>query len=309
MIEGVDYAGAHPSPTGLASAGKRFACRYGGPGGSWKHITASEASALRAAGIAIVANAEGYADGLLGGYSAGRAWAIDALAHFRACGMPDWRPIYLSVDFDAGSSHWSAIDAALRGAASYLGADQVGVYGGYDTIAHCVNAGTARWYWQTYAWSGGRWHPRAHIQQYRNGVSLAGGTVDLNRATVGDYGQWGTREADMPGFIEDQDARVLAWRARGILTGVDPVTSGLPGDPKEVNALHRTLGRIEGDVADLVERPASVIDPAQFVAALVADAQAMDAIAQAIAARVGLIPTAQEIGRATADILRERLES
>jgi hypothetical protein len=42
-----------------------------------------------------------------------------------------------------------------------------------------------------------RWHPRAHLQQYRNGVALAGGTVDLDRAATVDYGQWG-QEDDMP---------------------------------------------------------------------------------------------------------------
>jgi hypothetical protein len=71
-----------------------------------------------------------------------------------------------------------------------LGPGRVGVYGSYATVAHCAAAGTAAWFWQTYAWSGGRWHPAAHLQQYRNNVALAGGTVDLTRAVTTDYGQW-----------------------------------------------------------------------------------------------------------------------
>lgn len=191
-MEGVDYSGDHPSVSGLVAAGKKFVVRYGGTGGSWKLITRAEADALRAAGIAIVANVEGEANGLLGGFTTGVYWARTADEHFRTLGMPKDRPIYLSVDFDASSPHWTAIDAALRGAASVIGADRVGVYGGYDTIAHCASAGSAKWFWQTYAWSGGRWHPKNHIEQYRNGVSLAGGTVDLNRSKTLDFGQWGS---------------------------------------------------------------------------------------------------------------------
>jgi hypothetical protein len=31
-VEGVDYAWSRPDIPALASSGKRFACRYGGPG-------------------------------------------------------------------------------------------------------------------------------------------------------------------------------------------------------------------------------------------------------------------------------------
>jgi hypothetical protein len=195
ITEGVDYAWARPGAAGLAAAGKRFAVRYGGPGSAGKQLDAAELRALRAAGLDVVANAEGTDDGYLGA-AAGRSWALAAEQHFRDLGMPADRPIYFSVDFDADSSDWAAVDAALRGSAEIIGAGRVGVYGSYDTIAHCVAAGTARWFWQTYAWSGGRWHSRAHIQQYKNGVSLAGGTVDLNRAMVADFGQWGASTGD-----------------------------------------------------------------------------------------------------------------
>jgi Domain of unknown function (DUF1906) len=213
IIEGVDYAWDRPSAAGLAAAGKRFAIRYGGPGSAGKQLDAAELSALRAAGLDIVANAEGSAGGYLGA-AAGRAWAGAAEQHFRDLGMPADRPIYFSVDFDAGPADWPAIDAALRGSAEIIGAGRVGVYGSYDTIAHCVAAGTARWFWQTYAWSGGRWHPQAHLQQYRNGVALAGGTVDLTRATTADYGQWGYTGGDEMAFTEAQ-MRAFPWQYVG----------------------------------------------------------------------------------------------
>jgi hypothetical protein len=191
-VEGVDYSSTRPDPERLYALGKRFVVRYGGPGGSWKHLTAAEAAALTDAGLALVANAEGAADGLLGGWDTGVSWARSADAAFRALGMPAARPIYLSVDFDCGPDRqWAACAQALRGAASVLGAAQVGVYGSYDVMNWAKRDGVARWFWQTYAWSGGRWAGHNNLEQYRNGVSLAGGTVDLCRSKTADYGRWG----------------------------------------------------------------------------------------------------------------------
>src|SRR5690349_19691409 len=120
--EGVDYAfPPHPNIDQLAAAGIKFACRYGGPGSSDKQLTAAEAQNLNAAGIAIVANAEGSATGLINGFTAGVSWARSAEEHFRACGMPAGRPIYFSVDFDTTSSDWDELDAAMDGAASVIG--------------------------------------------------------------------------------------------------------------------------------------------------------------------------------------------
>jgi hypothetical protein len=225
-IEGVDYAAQRPSVAGLVAAKKKFACRYGGAGSAGKQLDNAEADALRAAGIAIVANVEGAADGMKGGFTVGATWARNADAHFRACGMPPDRPIYLSVDWNAGSADWRVVDDALRGAASVIGAARVGVYGGYDTVAHCAAAGTARWFWQTYAWSSGRWHPRAHIQQYKNGVALAGGDVDLDRGMTADFGQWGAtvgeNEDDMFCKYGDQGDDVRYLQNRLAQAGYDP---------------------------------------------------------------------------------------
>jgi hypothetical protein len=192
MAEGVDYSSTRPNPQQLYAAGKRFVVRYGGPGGDWKHLTAAEAASLTGAGLALVANAEGAADGLLGGWDVGVSWARSADTAFRALGMSAGRPIYLSVDFDCGpDKQWAACAQALRGAASVLGPARVGVYGSYDVMQWAKRDGVARWYWQTYAWSGGRWAGHNNLEQYRNGVSLAGGTVDLCRSKTADYGQWG----------------------------------------------------------------------------------------------------------------------
>lgn len=196
-VEGVDYAFPPiPSAAALKAAGKHFACRYGGPGSGSKQLHAAELAALRAAGIDVVANAEG-APNALRTPAVGRAWALSARDHFRALGMPAARPIYFSVDWDAGPGDWAGIDAALRAAAAVIGAENVGVYGSYATVSHCHSAGSARWFWMTYAWSGGRTPPSfVHLYQYRNGQRIGGADCDFTRALQPDYGQWGYVEED-----------------------------------------------------------------------------------------------------------------
>lgn len=194
-MEGVDYSYDHPDPRGLAMVGKSFACRYVGPGGAGKHLTPREAQALSDAGLSIVANAEGAGDGMLGGYGVGRDWARSAHEMAIQCGMPAHMPIYLSVDFDCTAGQWSRVRDALRGAASVIGEARVGVYGSYRVMQWAMRDRVASWYWQTFAWSNGQVQPGIHIFQYRNGVSLVGGTVDLNRSQRPDFGQWRVGQA------------------------------------------------------------------------------------------------------------------
>jgi hypothetical protein len=134
--------------------------------------------------------------------------------------MPDDRPIYFSVDWDADSSDWAAIDAALRGAASVIGADRVGVYGSYATVAHCHAAGTAKWFWMTYAWSKGKEPPAyVHLYQYRNTQNIGGADCDFVRALKDDYGQWGV---DMAVQINTDDIAAIGNEvARQLRTWVE----------------------------------------------------------------------------------------
>jgi hypothetical protein len=104
--------------------------------------------------------------------------------------MPSDRPIYFSVDFNATAAQLPAIADYFHGVATVLGLDRVGVYGGFNVIEYLAIIDAARWFWQTYAWSGGNWSIRAHIRQVRNGVSFQGADIDLDTAMESDYGQW-----------------------------------------------------------------------------------------------------------------------
>ena len=190
-VEGVDWSfPPYPSIPGLAAAGKKFAVRYGGEGTADKWLTPAQAVELTANGMAVVANVERDEAGLLRGFNEGARWARSADAHFRNCGMPSGRPIYLSADFDMSAGQWPQVKDALDGAASVIGRARVGIYGGLRAVQLAAQTGAAQWFWQTYAWSGGAWFKGNHLQQYRNKVDLAGGRVDLDRAVQPDYGQW-----------------------------------------------------------------------------------------------------------------------
>jgi hypothetical protein len=87
-------------------------------------------------------------------------------------------------------SQWDAVRQCLRGAGSVLGGvAEVGIYGGYLAIERCTPQ-YAAWGWQTFAWSAGRWHARAQLQQYHNNQGVCGGTIDWDRAVADDFGQW-----------------------------------------------------------------------------------------------------------------------
>ncbi|MDN3356095.1 DUF1906 domain-containing protein [Actinomadura sp. DC4] len=227
MPEGLDYAFGRPSATALHDAGVKFVCRYLSHSPS-KNLMRSEANALTAAGIWIVVVWETTANRALAGRAAGVADAREAWAQARDCGMPDDRPIYFAVDWDASASQQAAINAYLDGAASILGAGRVGIYGGYGPVSRALAAGKAAWAWQTYAWSGGRWADGAHLQQYSNDHTLDGVGCDYNRSLTSDYGQW--RVGVTPTTQEDDMAKVSSLGIAGKAATPQTIAAGTDAD-------------------------------------------------------------------------------
>lgn len=189
MEEGVDYSFARPGGAALASAGKKFAWRYLYPDGQGgKGIDASELSDLVAHGIEVPIGFESYAQRMLEGHAAGVADAQTAQAALAPAGLPTGMPIYFAADFDATEAQQAEIDDYLRGAATVIGLDRVGIYGGYYPVSRASANGTAKWFFQTYAWSGGQWFSGNHIEQYENNQNI-NGAVDLCRSKQDNYGQ------------------------------------------------------------------------------------------------------------------------
>lgn len=186
-IEGCDYVSG-PTAAQLKAAGIHFVCRYLSTPGNPKNITKAEVTHLHLAAISIVLVFETTANRALAGRAAGKTDANAARGQARVLGVPDTVPLYFAVDFDPVGAELSRITDYIQGAASVLGIRGTGVYGGIDACKACATS--CHWFWQTYAWSGGKWFPGNHIEQYKNGAKIAGHSVDLNRAVKASYGQW-----------------------------------------------------------------------------------------------------------------------
>lgn len=207
MADGVDYSFSRPSPACLRRQGHEFVVRYLSASSSAKNLDAHELARLWNAGLAVVLVYQDGTSDMLRGHAEGVRDAHAAKAGADALDWPTHRPIYFALDQDPGPLSTAQIGACrlyLDGAASVLGRQRVGVYAGYRGI-ELLCPRWAPWGWQTYAWSRGRISDRAHFRQYRNGVRLCGGDVDLNETYRADFGQWptGTSQPDPPNMGDD----------------------------------------------------------------------------------------------------------
>jgi hypothetical protein len=183
---GIDWAWGTPNIPAMAKAGVKFAGRYLS-GDTTKNLTATQAHSLGAHGIDCIVVWETTANRAMAGRSAGIADAQKAKVLADRCGMPSGKPIYFAVDFDGTLAQ---VKDYFAGVNTVLGVRRTGVYGGYRVVSGLFDAKMVAYGWQTYAWSGGKWDPRAQVQQYSNGHNLGGVACDYDRSTHADFGQW-----------------------------------------------------------------------------------------------------------------------
>lgn len=272
-MNGIDYAfSPHPSNAAIKAGHYGFVCRYissfAPNDHNGKNLLRDEAKSLLAAGISIVVVAEEGASDMLGGHDRGVARARHANAVVKALGMPSI-PIFFAADWDAtlagntldgvelsrsvevlgeersGSvlsefkttlSQQRSIDAYLDGAASVIGRNRVGIYGGLWPCRRAYEAGKCTWVWQTLAWSGGEWFAHAHLRQVHNGIRVGGASADLNVAMRNDFGQWPRPKNQPPLPTPDPPAPAgrhwIEWKTAGKsslgdvadATGIPPAT-------------------------------------------------------------------------------------
>lgn len=259
----VDYSFSKPDPAGLAAAGISSAAAYVGPGTSGKWFTSSEIADLHAHGLSATLLVEGTEKGAAGGATMGTYHANLAVSHAQRLQAPRGCVLIAAVDWDVQTYDWAAVTAyfqAFRAVASAAGY-RTGIYGGLNSITWAVRDGLADVYFQTYAWSMRNgvlvWHPRAVIRQTKNGVSLAGGDVDLGQALEPDWGQW-TKD----GATEMTGSADSTWRFIEDLQRINPAngqrfspdrwtppeTSGLP-DTGYLQTVNNELGTLLGTTA------------------------------------------------------------
>lgn len=304
-VFGVDYAWGRPGAAALKKAGVRFACRYLSHDTTGKNLTPAEARQLSDAGIWVVVVWEATASRALAGQVAGAADARAAAVQAAACGMPDDRPIYFAADWDASQAQQAAINAYLDGAASVLGKDRTGLYGGYGPVKRALDGGHCAWAWQTYAWSGGRWDSRAQLQQYSNDHTINGVGLDFDRATTDDFGQWKVGESPMALTADDiEKIRKAVWESDK--APVPPgVTPGTNPTWQYINLMRETYGRVletKGLVAAIAAQ-ADDVDEAAIVKGVLAGL-APGVIAAAV---VEALPP--DLASQVVDELKARLES
>lgn len=186
---GIDFSfGTKPTPAELLAAGVTFVCRYLSTD-TGKDLSGSEYAGYRTNGIDVVVVWETTANRMLDGAAAGTADANAAVALLKEIGVPGTPPIYFACDFDATPSEQTQIHAYLNGAAAVIGVSRVGIYGGFWPVARAFAAGDVTFGWQTFAWSGGSWEPRAQLRQVQNGVMVAGIKADIDHAVADNFGQ------------------------------------------------------------------------------------------------------------------------
>jgi len=234
-MKGIDCATPLTSDAAkkIAAEGMKFVCRYLVPERlAWKRLTRAEAEAITAAGLLIISVFETTASRPAGGAAAGEVDGREAMAEAKAIKQPPGSAIYFAVDYDAQAKDYNAIEAYLRAAAKQIEGYKVGVYGSYAVIEEMARRGVAECFWQTYAWSAGEKSGKDDLHQYKNGVAMAGITVDLNDSFGGE-GFWDTNPKPEPQpekieYIEAfNDVPKTHWAAaeiqecakKGLLTG------------------------------------------------------------------------------------------
>ena len=197
VIKGVDYSFSRPSVTQLYKDGYRFVVRYVSGGTSSKDLTTAEYKDIKAAGLQLCLVWEASGGAAKGGNATGVEHGKAAVAQLKALGLTG-HPVYFAVDYDAeSSSELAAVVAYVKGAASILGHDATGVYGGEAAVKAVMDSKACRYAWQTYAWTK-NWDSRAQLRQIANSVVVAGGTVDLCEAHSAAYGQAAPTAAPTP---------------------------------------------------------------------------------------------------------------
>lgn len=209
-VLGLDFAGGIPSSAAIKAAGYRFVLRYLTDGGTelpGKLLTRTEYLDRQAHGIAVAVNFETTADRMLSGFEGGARDAQTATEAINLIGYPTDRPVFFSADYDFTPAEQPLVNAYLTGAASVIGKERVGLYADYYLVDRCLASGTACWFWQASAWSGGQIHPSAHILQHIQSDIIDDVWCDVNEALrLPDFGQY-------PQLVPHQED-LVPWRLK-----------------------------------------------------------------------------------------------
>lgn len=172
----------------LADEGYDIVCRY--LGDSWKTYDRAEAEAISEAGMKVVSIYE--TNPTHDSYftaEQGKQDAQNAAKYAKQVGQPEGTAIYFTVDYGGGNSNLGQVLNYFQAIKKNLNGYKVGGYGSYAVVKYLYEQGAVDYVWQTYAWSNGREYEKANLFQHKNGVTVAGISVDLNKV-LHDPGAW-----------------------------------------------------------------------------------------------------------------------
>lgn len=187
----LDYSFARPSIATIKALGYGGVMRYLSlPADNPKNITATEAHALRAAGLKIGLVWETTANRASAGAAAGTADAHAANAQADALGYPKGAVIFYAVDFDASVAQVKPYFDALKAAPGR----PVGLYGGIKLTGIKLTS----YNWQTVAWSNGNVDGDANLYQRLHATVKGAPSGTDENILLNPFPAWGSVRTPKP---------------------------------------------------------------------------------------------------------------
>lgn len=195
-FNGVDFSVPNGvTAADIKNAGYDFVCRYLS-GGSAKDITASELRGYHVAGLPLVLvwETNGQMFTKADGEAAAKAAQAELESLSSATGYPSL--VNAKVYFAQDIPEASGVDpvAYMQGVNSVIGLARSGIYGDYSTVQKVLDAGVAKYAWQTSGDSDGDWDSRVSLRQDEYNVQVGPASCDVDEAMVAslddDFGQW-----------------------------------------------------------------------------------------------------------------------
>ncbi len=209
---GFDYT-ARIDPAALIAAKCSAVFRYTTRQDWPKSIARPEVLELGSIKMPLVCNFESTADRMRGAGPAGHADAVEQSGNLAVLGIPPQAVrSWFSADWDVQATEVILCLDYLEAAAEVLGGKQfVGCYGGWRLVQAAADAGFA--IWQTSAWSGGRWDPRAVARQTGQQQYVGGVQVDVNQIIdLAGLGAWGGPNSGGTVILGQDDLDAIAAR-------------------------------------------------------------------------------------------------
>ena len=158
----VDYSFDHPAPAAIRASDATGAMRYLTRQPPPKRVTLDEVSALHAAGLGVGFVFEDGKGRALEGQQAGHDDAVEAYRQAHELGVPAGVAIFFAVD---QQTTVDAVAAYFHGVQSVPTVYEVGVYGSATVVDGILSRQSARYGWQTAAWSAEVVSKVAHLYQ------------------------------------------------------------------------------------------------------------------------------------------------